>query len=70
MDKRQERDKRFQGPFRDGLYNKRMRSLTGRIKGVGGGRVGSWRGTMRGVEVGGGGVRNRCVMNHNAPVLV
>jgi hypothetical protein len=32
-DKRQERDKRFQGPFRD-VYNKRVRSLRGRIKGV------------------------------------
>jgi hypothetical protein len=32
MDKRQERDRRFQGPFRD--YNKRVKRLRRRIKGV------------------------------------
>ncbi len=37
------------------VYNKRVRSLRGRIKGVEGGRVGSWRGRIKGVEVEGGG---------------
>jgi len=40
------------------------------MKGVVGGRAGSWRVRIRGVEVGGGGARNRCVLNHNAPVPV
>jgi hypothetical protein len=37
------------------VYNKRVRSLRGKIKRWRGGRVGSWRGNIRGVEVGLGG---------------
>ncbi len=37
------------------VYYKRVRSLRGRIKGVKGWERGSWRGRIRGVEVGGGG---------------
>ncbi len=50
------------------VYNKRVRSLRGRIKGVEGweggeleGRIKRWRR---------GGYRKRCVKNHNAPVPV
>ncbi len=45
MDKRQE----ISG------YNKRVRSLRGRIKGVEGWEFGELEGRIRGVEVGGGG---------------
>ncbi len=51
------------------VYNKRVRSLKGRIKGVegweGGELGGGEGGRIRGVEVGGGGLgdRDRCVIN-------
>ncbi len=54
------------------VYNKMVRSLRGRIKGVEGGRVGNWRGENKrgGSWSVGLGDRNRCIMNHYAPVPV
>jgi hypothetical protein len=43
------------------VYNKRMRSLRGRIKGVEGWEGGNLRGRIRGVELGGAGARQEQV---------
>jgi hypothetical protein len=69
MDKRLEtRDFRAHS---ETVYNKKVRSVRGRIKGVEGCEGGELEGENK---RGGGGEgledRNRCVMNHNAPVHV